>query len=138
MVKTLTDHNFHMGTNYLLKVIAGKWKVSIICALGLKNYRYLELLKYENDVNHTKISKKVLTEQLNQLEEDGIVTKKSYGTIPPKVIYSLTTIGQELAKNLTNLNFLGEKLSQVNQANISFDINAQQVKNLHKEKQDKN
>lgn len=127
-----------MGTNYLLKVIAGKWKVSIICALGLKNYRYLELLKYENDVNHTKISKKVLTEQLNQLEEDGIVTKKSYGTIPPKVIYSLTTIGQELAKNLTNLNFLGEKLSQVNQANISFDINAQQVKNLHKEKQDKN
>ena len=127
-----------MGTNYLLKVIAGKWKVSIICALGLKNYRYLELLKYENDVNHTMISKKVLTEQLNQLEEDGIVTKKSYGTIPPKVIYSLTTIGQELAKNLTNLNFLGEKLSQVNQANISFDINAQQVKNLHKEKQDKN
>lgn len=127
-----------MGTNYLLKVITGKWKVSIICALGLRDYRYLELLKYENDVNHTKISKKVLTEQLNQLEEDGIVTKKSYGTIPPKVVYSLTSIGEELAKNLTNLNFLGEKLAQVNQANISFDINAQQVKNLHKEKQDKN
>ena len=126
-----------MGTNYLLKVITGKWKVSIICALGLKDYRYLELLKYENDVNHTKISKKVLTEQLNQLEEDGIVTKKSYGTIPPKVVYSLTSIGEELAKNLTNLNFLGEKLAQVNQANISFDINAQQVKNLHKEEQDK-
>lgn len=127
-----------MGTNYLLKVITGKWKVSIICALGLKDYRYLELLKYENDVNHTKISKKVLTEQLNQLEEDGIVTKKSYGTIPPKVVYSLTPIGQELSENLTNLNFLGEKLAQVNQANISFDINAQQVKNLHKEEQDKN
>ncbi|MBB1094627.1 helix-turn-helix transcriptional regulator [Limosilactobacillus agrestis] len=129
-------NNFHMGTNYLLKVITGKWKVSIICALGLRDYRYLELLKYENDVNHTKISKKVLTEQLNQLEEDGIITKKSYGTIPPKVVYSLTTIGQELAKKLTNLNFLGEKLAQVNQANISFDINAQQVKNLHKEEQD--
>ena len=127
-----------MGTNYLLKVITGKWKVSIICALGLKDYRYLELLKYENDVNHTKISKKVLTEQLNQLEEDGIVTKKSYGTIPPKVVYSLTPIGQELSENLTNLNFLGEKLAQVNQANISFDINAQRVKNLHKEEQDKN
>ena len=127
-----------MGTNYLLKVITGKWKVSIICALGLRDYRYLELLKYENDVNHTKISKKVLTEQLNQLEKDGIVTKKSYGTIPPKVVYSLTPIGQELSENLTNLNFLGEKLAQVNQANISFDIDAQQVKNLHKEEQDKN
>ena len=137
MVKSLTN-NFHMGTNYLLKVITGKWKVSIICALGLRDYRYLELLKYENDVNHTKISKKVLTEQLNQLEEDGIVTKKSYGTIPPKVVYSLTSIGQELSKYLINLNFLGEKLAQVNQANISFDINAQQVKNLHKEEQDKN
>lgn len=131
-------NNFHMGTNYLLKVITGKWKVSIICALGLRDYRYLELLKYENVVNHTKISKKVLTEQLNQLEEDGIVTKKSYGTIPPKVVYSLTSIGQELSKYLINLNFLGEKLAQVNQANISFDINAQQVKNLHKEEQDKN
>lgn len=127
-----------MGTNYLLKVITGKWKVSIICALGLKDYRYLELLKYENNVNHTKISKKVLTEQLNQLEEDGIVTKKSYGTIPPKVVYSLTPIGQELSKHLINLNFLGENLAQVNQANISFDIDAQQVKNLHKEEQDKN
>ena len=127
-----------MGTNYLLKVITGKWKVSIICALGLRDYRYLELLKYENVVNHTKISKKVLTEQLNQLEEDGIVTKKSYGTIPPKVVYSLTSIGQELSKYLINLNFLGEKLAQVNQANISFDIDAQQVKNLHKEEQDKN
>ena len=58
MVKSLTN-NFRMGTNYLLKVITGKWKVSIICALGLKDYRYLELLKYENDVNHTKISKMV-------------------------------------------------------------------------------
>ena len=126
-----------MGTNYLLKVITGKWKVSIICALGLRDYRYLELLKYENDVNHTKISKKVLTEQLNQLEEDGIVTKKSYGTIPPKVVYSLTPIGQELSKYLINLNFLGEKLAQVNQANISFDIDAQKVKNLHNEKEQK-
>ena len=52
-------NNFHMGTNYLLKVITGRWKISIICALGLKDYRYLELLKYENDVNHTKISKMV-------------------------------------------------------------------------------
>ncbi|WP_251716415.1 winged helix-turn-helix transcriptional regulator [Lactobacillus agrestimuris] len=131
----MTDHNFHMGTNYLLKVIAGKWKVSIICALGLKKYRYLELLKYENDVNHTKISKKVLTEQLTQLEQDGIVTKRSYGTVPPKVVYSLTPIGQELSENLINLNFLGEKLAQNNQANISFDIDAKKVKNLHNEKE---
>lgn len=126
-----------MGANYLLKVITGKWKVSIICALGLKDYRYLELLKYENNVNHSKISKKVLTEQLNQLKQDGIITKRSYGTVPPKVVYSLTPIGQELSKKLTNLNFLGEKLAQVNQANISFDIDAQKVKNLHNEQKAK-
>lgn len=123
-----------MGANYLLKVVSGKWKISIICALGIKDYRYLELLKYENKVNHAQISKKVLTEQLNQLEQNGIVTKTSYGTIPPKVVYSLTPIGKQLSEDLTRLNFLGEELARVNQEPIVFDINANQVKKLHDDK----
>lgn len=131
------NNNFHMGANYLLKVVSGKWKISIICALGIKDYRYLELLKYENKVNHAQISKKVLTEQLNQLEQNGIVTKTSYGTIPPKVVYSLTPIGKQLSEDLTRLNFLGEELARVNQEPIIFDINANQVKKLHDDKKKK-
>lgn len=126
-----------MGANYLLKVVSGKWKISIICALGIKDYRYLELLKYENKANHAQISKKVLTEQLNQLEQNGIVTKTSYGTIPPKVVYSLTPIGKQLSEDLTRLNFLGEKLARVNQDPIVFDINANQIKKLHDDEKKK-
>lgn len=133
----MVNNNFHMGANYLLKVVSGKWKISIICALGIKDYRYLELLKYENKVNHAQISKKVLTEQLNQLEQNGIVTKTSYGTIPPKVVYSLTPIGKQLSEDLTRLNFLGEKLARVNQEPIVFDINANQVKKLHDDEKKK-
>ena len=127
---------FHIGANYLLKVISGKWKVSIICALSLKNYRYLELLKYENSVNNTRISKKVLTEQLNQLEKDGIVIKKQYNVVPPKTIYSLSTIGKKLSQNLLELNFIGEEISRKNSKKILFDITANDVKKLHEESGD--
>lgn len=130
----MANHHYHMGANYLLKTLAGKWKISIICALGIKDYRYLELLKYESEVHHTSISKKVLTEQLNQLIHDGIVTKHNYGTVPPKVIYSLTEIGQNLSNYLTELNFIGETLADNSQEPITFDISAQEVKKLHENK----
>lgn len=122
---------FHMGANYLLKVISGKWKVSIICALGAKDFRYLELLKYESQINNAEVSKKVLTEQLNQLEHDGIITKQSYGTVPPKVVYSLTTFGKELSNFLVQLNYMGEKIAANSEDTISFDISAQEVEKLH-------
>lgn len=122
---------FHMGANYLLKVISGKWKVSIICALRAKDFRYLELLKYESQINNAEVSKKVLTEQLNQLEHDGIITKQSYGTVPPKVIYSLTTFDKELSNFLVQLNYMGEKIAANSEDTISFDISAQEVEKLH-------
>lgn len=126
------DH-FHMGANYLLKVINGKWKISIICALSLKNYRYLELFNYENKVNHNKVTKKVLSEQLHQLENDGIVVKHNYGTVPPKVVYSLTTIGKKLAQKMVELNFIGETIAKNGQQknDVIFDISADNVKRLH-------
>lgn len=125
--------NYHMGANFLIKALSGKWKISIICALSLHPFRYNELLHYENDQNNGRVSKKVLTEQLSQLEEDGIIKKKVYPEVPPKVIYSLTTIGKDIARLLVKFNYLGEALATLNTDEITFDITASEVKRLHEE-----
>nr|WP_263851718.1 winged helix-turn-helix transcriptional regulator [Limosilactobacillus reuteri] len=55
------------------------------------------------------ISQKVLTQQLRELEEDGIVKRTNYGTVPPKVVYSLTESGYSLRHILVDLSVWGEE-----------------------------
>jgi DNA-binding HxlR family transcriptional regulator len=55
------------------------------------------------------ISQKVLTQQLRELERDGIVARKIYHQVPPKVEYSLTPLGRTLAPVMAELCKWGEK-----------------------------
>ena len=73
---------------------------------GLINWykRYNELIK-----SIVGISAKVLTENLRQLESDGIVVRKVYPVVPPKVEYSLTEKGSELKPIFDLLNEYGNK-----------------------------
>lgn len=74
-----------------LRVIGGRWKVLIIRELmgGVK--RFGELQRALNG-----ITQKMLTQQLREMEEDGIIHRKVYPQIPPKVEYSLTPLGESL------------------------------------------
>ena len=75
-----------------LDLIGGKWKPMILYFLideGTK--RFGEIKSF---ISHT--SQKTLTTQLRQLEEDGLITRKVYSTIPPKVEYSATDKGKSL------------------------------------------
>jgi len=121
---------FHLGSNYVIKLLQGKWKVSIVCALGIKPMFYGELLNYEREINHAKIAKKVLSEQLNQLVVAKIITRHNYGTIPPKVEYSLTNEGQQLSHTLLQLNVVGERIAN-NVGNVDFDISSNQALQDH-------
>ncbi len=79
-----------------LDMIGGKCKPLILYILikdGKK--RFNELLRYI-----TTISQKTLTNQLRELEADGLISRKSYDTIPPKVEYSITEEGASLTKIL--------------------------------------
>lgn len=72
-------------------VISGKWKVLILWHLSFQSYRFSELRELLNGV-----SEKVLTAQLRELENDGLVTRTSTHTIPPRVDYRLSLAGDEL------------------------------------------
>ena len=87
MRKTFTD----CPVEYTATLIASKWKVIILRELLEGTKRYNELTR-----NVVGISAKVLTENLRELEEDGILSRKVYPEVPPKVEYSLTKKGNDL------------------------------------------
>ena len=74
-----------------LAVVGGKWKTVILYHLNDGVHRFGELQR-----RLPGITRKVLTQQLRELEADGIVARKVYGQVPPKVEYSLTKYGHTL------------------------------------------
>lgn len=75
----------------MLQLIGGKWKPVILYCLRSEKRRFGEIAARIPD-----LSRKVLTEQLKELEEDGLVTRKQYNEIPPRVEYELTKLGKSL------------------------------------------
>lgn len=74
-----------------LKIIGDKWKVLILRDLFSGTKRFNELKKSLTDV-----TQKMLTQQLRELENDGIIHREVYPVVPPKVEYSLTELGKTL------------------------------------------
>jgi DNA-binding HxlR family transcriptional regulator len=78
-------------TRQVLDCIADKWTVLIIRRLAEGTLRFAQLRRAVDG-----ISQKVLTNTLRALERDGIVTRRIYASVPPKVEYSLTSLGRSL------------------------------------------
>ena len=91
-----------------LKIVGGKWKPIIILNLGKSPKRFGQL-----DYLIPDISRKVLTSHLSELVEDGLVVRKSYPEIPPRVEYSLTAKGKELIPIFKNLGNWGRYLIEL-------------------------
>lgn len=86
------------------KLLSGKWALLIMHELsdGPVRFRELERRLYP-------ITQATLTRALRQLEDDGLVNRQVYGTIPPKVEYSLTEVGGEFKSVLDSLETWGYK-----------------------------
>lgn len=89
---------FSCGLDATLKIIAGKWKPLIIYFLLQGPCRYGELKRAVQGV-----SDKMLIQQLKELDADGIVSRRDYQEVPPRVDYTLTPLGHSLAQALVPL-----------------------------------
>ena len=80
------------GVEACLELIGGKWKGVILHHLLTEHVlRFSELQKLK-----PSLSPRILTAQLRELESDGLVIRKVYAVVPPKVEYSLSSLGQSL------------------------------------------
>ena len=73
------------------KLLSGKRKIMILWFLSNKVLRFNEILKRMPDTTH-----KMLTKQLRSLEEDHLIERRVYPTVPPKVEYEITEIGKKI------------------------------------------
>ena len=90
-----------------LEVIEGRWKVLILWHLFAGTMRFSELRRQLSGV-----TQKILTQQLRQMERDGLVRRKVYAEVPPRVEYSLTALGKSLRPVVDSMCKWGEKHSQ--------------------------
>ena len=99
-----------------LQLIGDKWKVLIIRDLLTGTKRFSELMR-----SVTGITQKVLTSNLRSMEADGLVNRKVYPQVPPKVEYSLTETGLSLKPILDSMVQLGtEYRDKMHRSETSF------------------
>ncbi len=92
-----------------LTLIGDKWKVLILRDLMTGTKRFGELKKSVGNV-----SQKVLTAQLRNMEQSGLLTRKVYAEVPPRVEYSLTETGKSLEPILDAMRVWGEDYKKKN------------------------
>ncbi|WP_240534790.1 winged helix-turn-helix transcriptional regulator [Pedobacter aquae] len=82
----------------MLGLIGGKWKPVILYCLLAGTRRFGEIA-----ARIPAISRKVLTDQLKELEQDNLIVRKQFNEIPPRVEYSLSDLGKSMAPILAEM-----------------------------------
>jgi DNA-binding HxlR family transcriptional regulator len=94
----VSDLEMVRGTRRALSLVGGKWSVEVLYLLASGTRRYSEIL-YEVG----EISKKTLTQTLRALAREGLVVRRAYAEVPPRVEYSLSPLGWSLTGPLMAL-----------------------------------
>lgn len=105
--KINTENSFdatHQVLKKTLEIICGKWRLYIIYQLSEQDRRYGELRRMIPDV-----SEKVLIQELKALVALGVLQKRSYNEIPPRVEYGLTEKTRDILPLLKQLTSIGER-----------------------------
>ena len=121
-------YNENCPTRLVLDRIADKWTVLVIGSLMHGTKRFGELRREIGG-----ISQKMLTQTLRGLERDGLVSRKIYPTVPPKVEYSLTSLGTTLVKVLEGIRIWSEQnIEQVLRSQEKYDTSNNDKKSSSK------
>ncbi len=95
--------NYRCTVSVTLSIIGGKWKSLILWQLSFKTLRFSQLQR-----RLAKVTQKMLTQQLRELERDGLINRKVYAEVPPRVEYSLTPLGKSVVPILQLMYQWGE------------------------------
>jgi DNA-binding HxlR family transcriptional regulator len=93
-----SDYEMVRGTREALSLMSSKWSVEVLYLLASGTRRYSEVLY---DVG--EVSKKTLTQTLRALERRGLVERRAYPEVPPRVEYSLSPLGWSITGLLMTL-----------------------------------
>ena len=105
----IKKHKFSFPVEITLDFIGGKWKLLILWLLKDEVYRFSELKRLV-----PQITQKMLTQQLRELESDGLIHRKVYAQVPPKVEYSLTELGKSFLPILRAMHKWGASYTNKN------------------------
>jgi DNA-binding HxlR family transcriptional regulator len=102
----------------ILGRIADKWTLLVIDALdGEDELRFSQLQKRVG-----RVSQKMLTKTLRQLERDGLVTRRVHAAVPPRVDYKLTALGESLGESVCGVwIWVGKHMTDVERARRAYD-----------------
>jgi len=103
-MKTASERTYNIPVEATLDVIGGKWKTLILCQLSYGPKRTGQL---EREIPN--VTRKVLTAQLRELEEDGVIVRTVFNQVPPKVVYELSELGKTLQPILDLMCEWGER-----------------------------
>ncbi len=91
------------------KLLSGKWTIYILYLLSEQTVRFNELLRLmPEEMTHTTLSR-----QLKSLEQEGLIIRKEYNQVPPKVEYMLSDIGKQFLPVLSALRTWGDEYIKV-------------------------
>ncbi|MCB1189273.1 MAG: helix-turn-helix transcriptional regulator [Leptospiraceae bacterium] len=96
---------FHNPVEFVLHKIGGAWKIPILWRLNDSKMRYGELQR-----SLSKVTNKMLTTQLRELEKDGFIHRKVYPVIPPHTEYSITEKGKRTIPLIQMMREYGKEL----------------------------
>ncbi|WP_432408126.1 winged helix-turn-helix transcriptional regulator [Wukongibacter sp. M2B1] len=110
-----------------IDLIGGKWKSVILWHLRKDILRFSQLKR-----RLPGITQKMLTQQLRELEADGMINREVYPQVPPKVEYSLTELGKTVLPMLRSLYKWGIKYSDIYEVEVDTSLTETTIKNAVK------
>ncbi|RXJ81776.1 helix-turn-helix domain-containing protein [Arcobacter sp. F2176] len=101
------EKDYTCSFEFVLDIVSGKWKGLVLWHLSKGTMRYNEIHKILG-----KITQKMLTQTLRDLEKHNLISRKVYPVIPPKVEYTITKNGEKLIPIFYQLSKWGDEMAE--------------------------
>lgn len=107
-MKSITKYSKDCGLSKVQQMVGGKWKLILLGYISEQPRRFGEMHR-----NFPDITQAMLTKQLRELEQDGLVHREVFKEVPPRVEYSLTELGLKFVPILRDMYDWGEQYLEV-------------------------